>query len=205
MKVDHIFPIPVARFTVDKEIVDNTRQLIYKYIEDTDFLSPAAPGQLLTTFYKDKTKNFLGILNDQPLLHYINTTCREYIKLLGYDERCYIEVTSWLQFNQPGSYFVRHDHYGALVSAVLYIDVPENSGDILFHNPLETRRMTETFFTKVKTEENEYNFNHVTYKPVVGEILMFEPWLHHTVQENRSDKNRISIGFNIWAGQDVKN
>jgi len=65
--------------------------------------------------------------------------------------------------------------------------------------------MTETFFTKVKIEENEYNFNHVTYKPLVGEILMFEPWLHHTVQENRSNENRISVGFNIWAGQDVKN
>lgn len=205
MKIDHIFPIPVARFTVDKEIVDNTRQLVYKYIDETNFTSPSAPGELLTTFYKDKSKNFLGAINAQPLLNYLNVHCREYLKLLGYNEKCYIEVTSWLQFNQPGSYFVRHDHYGALMSAVLYIDVPENSGDIVFHNPLETRRMTDTFFVKIKKEENEYNFNHVTYKPIVGEMLVFESWLHHTVQQNRSTENRISIGINIWAGPDGEN
>jgi uncharacterized protein (TIGR02466 family) len=205
MKIDNIFPIPIARFTVDKEILDNTRELVYKYIEETNFLPYEPPGELLTTFYKDKSKNFLGIIGAHPLLNYLNVVCREYLKLLGYNEKCYMEVTSWLQVNQPGSYFVRHDHYGAIVSGVLYIEVPENSGDILFHNPLETRRMTETFFTKIKKEENEYNFNHVTYKPIVGEMLIFEPWLHHTVQQNRSDKNRISIGINIWAGIDGQN
>jgi len=205
MKIDHIFPIPIARFTVDKEIVDNTRQLIYKYIQETNFLFPESPGELLTTFYKDKSRNFLGTLNDQPLLNYINEHSREYLKLLGYNQRSYLEVTSWLQLNQPGSYFVRHDHYGALMSGVFYIEVPENSGDIVFHNPLETRRMTDTFFTKIKIEENSYNFNHVVYKPIVGELLMFESWLHHTVQQNQSDSNRISIGINIWAGPDGKN
>ena len=205
MKIDHIFPIPIARFTVDKEIIDNTRKLVYDYVEKNISLSDEPAGELLTTFYKDKAKNFLGTLNDQQLLNYLNVHCREYLKLLGYTERCFMEVTSWLQFNQPGSYFVRHDHYGAIVSGCIYLDVPENSGDIVFHNPLETRRMTETFFTKIKNEENEYNFNHVTYKPIVGELLMFEPWLHHTVQQNHSDKNRISIGINIWAGKDGEN
>lgn len=205
MKIDTIFPIPIARFTVDKEIIDNTRQLVYNYIEKNISIPDEPPGELLTTFYKDKAKNFLGTLNDQSLLNYLNVACRKYLKLLGYDERCFMELTSWLQFNQPGSYFVRHDHYGAIASGCIYLDVPENSGDIVFHNPLETRRMTETFFTKIKKEENEYNFNHVTYKPIEGELLMFEPWLHHTVQQNHSNKNRISIGINIWAGKDGEN
>ena len=188
MKIDHIFPIPIARFTVDKEIIDNTRQLVYKYIQENISIPDEPAGELLTTFYKDKAKNFLGTLNDKSLLNYLNVACREYLKLLGYDERCFMELTSWLQFNQPNSFFVRHDHYGAIASGCIYLDVPENSGDIVFHNPLETRRMTETFFTKIKKEENEYNFNHVTYTPLEGELLMFEPWLHHTVQQNRSDK-----------------
>jgi hypothetical protein len=35
-------------------------------------------------------------------------------------------------------------------------------------------------------------------------MIIFESWLHHTVQKNMSDENRISIGFNIWGGPDAK-
>jgi len=205
MKLDNVFPIPIARFTIDKEIVDNTRNLVNKFIDDNSFTEPAAPGEILTTFYSDKTKNFLGKINALPLLTCINDISREYLTLLGFDYKSYLEVTSWLQFNQPGSYFVRHDHYGALISGVLYLNVPEKSGNILFHNPLEQRRVTNTFFEKIKIEENDYNYNHIIYEPVVGEILMFESWLQHTVQQNRSEENRISVGFNIWADKHGKN
>lgn len=202
MKIDNVFPIPLARFTVDENIVNNTRNLVYKFVKDTNFTEPSKPGELLTTFYHDK--NFLGHLGDKDLLNYINTHSREYLELLGYDPTCYVEITSWLQFNQPYSYFTRHDHYGALISGVLYLDVPENSGDIMFHNPLEARRVSNTFFERAKKEENEYNFSHVKYTPIVGEILMFESWLQHTVMQNFSNENRLSVAFNIWADRDGK-
>lgn len=197
MIIDHAFPIPILTFTVDKEIVENTTSLVNKYIKETNFIVPYAPGELLTTFYKDK--DFLGKLGDKPLLDYINNAVREYLDLIGFDPRCFVEVTSWLQFNQPGSYFVRHDHYGALVSGVLYLQVPKDSGDILFHNPIEARRVSNTFFERVKKEDNQYNFSHIKYTPVVGEMLIFESWLQHTVEQNKSDDNRISVSFNIWV------
>jgi uncharacterized protein (TIGR02466 family) len=85
------------------------------------------------------------------------------------------------------------------------LEVPENSGDILFHNPLEARRVSNTFFERIKKEDTQYNFSHVKYSPVVGEMLIFESWLQHTVQQNKSNGNRISVSFNIWADTDVKN
>jgi uncharacterized protein (TIGR02466 family) len=85
---------------------------------------------------------------------------------------------------------------------VLYLQVPENSGDIIFHNPLECRRLSNTFFERIKQEENDYNFSHVKYTPVVGEMLIFESWLQHTVAQNLSTDNRISVSFNIWADKD---
>ena len=54
MKIDHIFPIPIARFTVDETIIKNTTELVNKYVVDSDITYPSAPGELLTTFYKDK-------------------------------------------------------------------------------------------------------------------------------------------------------
>jgi hypothetical protein len=202
MKVDYVFPIPISTFVVDTKIVKNTTELVNKFIDDNNFGHSNDPGELLTTFYKDK--DFLGKLGDRALLDYINNTSREYLNLIGYDPQCYIEITSWLQYNPPGSYFVRHDHYGALISGVLYLEVPENSGDILFHSPLETRRVSNTFFERVKKEDTEYNFSHVRYSPIVGEMLIFESWLHHTVRQNKSNGNRISVSFNIWADNDAK-
>lgn len=202
MKIDHVFPIPIARFIVDEHIIDNTIHLVNNYIIDNDMTNPPAPGELLTTFYNHK--DFLGKLEDTALLNYINRSVRQYIELLGFDHKCFIEITSWLQLNQPNSYFARHDHYGAFISGCVYLQMPENSGTILYHNPLDTRRLSNTFFEKIKVEENDYNYSHVTYAPVVGEMIVFESWLHHTVQQNLSDKNRISIGFNIWGGPDAK-
>ncbi len=202
MKIDNVFPIPIARFTIDEAIIKNTTELVNKYVIDNNITYPPAPGEILTTFYKDK--NFLGKIEDRALLNYINRASRQYLELLGFDYKCFIEVTSWLQFNQPNSYFVRHDHYAALVSGCVYLTLPENCGDIMFHNPLETRRMSNTFFQKVKAEENDYNFNHVKYSPKVGELIMFESWLQHTVEQNMSNENRVSIGINIWAGPDAK-
>lgn len=203
MKLDNVFPIPIMTIVVDKDIVDNTRMLVNKFVKDTNFAWPPAPGELLTTFYKDK--NFLGHLGDHALLNRINDVVREYFKVIGINPNAFIEITSWLQFNQPQSYFVRHDHYGALISGVLYLEVPENSGDIIFHNPIEARRVSNTFFERVKAEENEYNYSHVKYTPVVGEMLIFESWLQHTVAQNLSTENRISVSFNIWADNNVKN
>lgn len=202
MIVNNVFPIPIVKFDVDKSITDNTTRLVKQFMKDTKFTEPAAPGELLTTFYDNK--NFLGILGDHDLLQFINKHSREYLKMLGYDPTCYIEVTSWLQVNQPLSFFNRHDHYGALISGVLYLEVPEGAGDIMFHNPLECRRLSNTFFERIKQEENEYNFSHVKVTSTVGEMLMFESWLQHTVVQNHSNQNRISVAFNIWADRDVK-
>lgn len=202
MKLENVFPIPLIRTTVDPVIVDNTLALVNNFVEKTNFTMPPAPGELLTTFYDDK--NFLGNLKDTALLDVINKETRKFFKILGYDHNCFIEITSWLQFNQPKSFFVRHDHYGALTSGVLYLQTPPNCGNIMFHNPLEARRVTGAFFERVKHEENDYNFNHVTYTPVKGDMILFESWLQHSVGQNLSNDNRISISFNIWADKDGK-
>lgn len=203
MITKHAFPIPIVTSVIDEAIINNSLKLVNKFVESTGFAAPAAPGELLTTFYKDK--NFLGNLDDRDLLNVINEKSKEFFEILGFRKHnCFIEITSWLQFNQPNSYFARHDHYGALTSGVVYLQTPPNCGNLMFHNPLEARRVTTTFFDRVKHEDNDYNFNHVSYTPVTGEMIMFESWLQHSVGTNLSNENRIAISFNIWADRDGK-
>lgn len=202
MILKHAFPIPIIYDNIDDAMLNDTLEKVNKFIIERDFCNPPAPGELLTTYYDDK--NFLGKIGAIELTNLINIKTRNFFKILGFNPDCYIEVTSWLQFNQPGSYFIRHDHYGALTSGCIYLQTPENGGDIVFHNPLEARRVTNAFFDMIKFEQNDYNFNHIKYSPKKGDLIMFESWIQHTVQQNKSNENRISIGFNIWADSDVK-
>ncbi len=202
MRIENVFPIPIMVDEIDMSLIDDTLDKVNQFISDTGFCIPPAPGELLTTFYDNK--NFLGNIGAYKLTEIINQRTREYFEILGLDSTAFIEVTSWLQYNQPGSYFIRHDHYGAITSGVIYLHVPEDCGGIVFHNPLEARRCTTAFFQKIQQEENDYNFNHVKIIPKKGEMLIFEPWLQHTVQQNKSNESRISIGFNIWAAPNVK-
>lgn len=200
--VDILFPVPIYRTIVDEAITDNSLRLVNDYIEKTNMI--IEPGTLSTTYYDDKKVNFLGQLGNNQMLDIINIEVRKFFKLLGYKPDVFVEISSWLQVNPPGSYFHRHDHYGALASGVFYLQTPFKSGDLSFYNPIEVRKQNSVFFGPIKEEQNQYNFNTVSYPPVKGNLIMFESWLQHSVGLNESTENRISISFNIWGELDGK-
>jgi uncharacterized protein (TIGR02466 family) len=200
--LDILFPVPIYRTMVDEAIIDNSLRLVNQHVKETNMI--IEPGLLSTTYYDDKKVNFLGQIENNQMLDIINIEARKFFKLLGYKSDGFIEISSWLQLNPPGSYFHRHDHYGALVSGVFYLQTPLNSGDLSFYNPIEVRRQNGVFFGPLKEEQNQYNFNTVSYPPVKCNLIMFESWLQHSVGLNESTENRISISFNIWGELDGK-
>ena len=200
MKLDHLFPIPIVRITVDPTMVEDTVALVDQYIESAKLLeSEKSHRELLTTFYDHK--DFLGKINDRKLLNYINQKAREFLHLRGFDPKCYLEITSWLQLYPTGTHFNKHDHYGAIISGVLYLKAPTNCGNIRFYNPNIGRRATDVFFERLKIDSNEYNYHYVEYTPIEGEMIMFESWLEHSVDMNISTENRIAVSFNIWGDE----
>ena len=78
---------------------------------------------------------------------------------------------------QPGHSTTLHTHDDGyeLISGVYYLEVPQNSGDILMHAGGEVLRFT----------------------PQAGLLLLFPPDLPHAVEENRSARSRLSMAFNI--------
>jgi uncharacterized protein (TIGR02466 family) len=200
MKFDYVFPIPISTFVLDAEMVKNTTALVNQYIENEKLLDAGkSHDELLTTFYD--SKDFLGKIQDRNLLNFINSKSREFLNLRGFDSKCYLEITSWLQLYPPGTHFNKHDHYGAILSGVLYLETPLNCGNIKFYNPNTGRRATDVFFDRIKIISNEYNYHYVEYTPIKGEMIMFESWLEHSVDMNLSTENRIAVSFNIWAGK----
>ncbi len=68
-----------------------------------------------------------------------------------------------------------HDENDELLSAVYYIRVPENSGDLILHEAGKK----------------------VIIQPQEGKVVMFAPKVMHEVTANLSSELRLSVGMNV--------
>jgi hypothetical protein len=73
-----------------------------------------------------------------------------------------------------------HDENDELLSAVYYIRVPENSGDLILHD----------------------NDSKVRIQPQEGKLVMFAPSLLHEVTAHRGTGLRLSVGMNVGPAGD---
>lgn len=85
------------------------------------------------------------------------------------------ESTNWHGHESPECY-----NDGAKVSCVYYVDVPENSGDIVF-----------------RVDENPYVRKQYLEKAETSKFIMFDSTLQHCVTKNLSDGKRIIISMNF--------
>ena len=86
-------------------------------------------------------------------------------------------IDFWFNINGPGHFNVPHVHLGTYWTAVYYLQVPKNSGDIIFH-------ISETDRFNITPKENQ--------------LIIIPPDLRHEVSVNQSDRDRISIAFNFY-------
>ena len=94
-----------------------------------------------------------------------------------------LQAGLWFNVMQPGDSTTahRHDDYDELLSAVYYVKVPENSGELI----LKINNFT----------------THVT--PREGMMVFFPPDMMHEVTENKSSEMRLSLGINIGPKADT--
>lgn len=83
----------------------------------------------------------------------------------------------WFNLMPPGAVTSLHSHEedDEVRSAVYYISVPDDSGDLILRPDSGEIRIT----------------------PGEGRLVLFPPSLPHEVAENRSSRTRLSIGINI--------
>jgi hypothetical protein len=74
-----------------------------------------------------------------------------------------------------------HDENDELLSAVYYIRVPENSGDLILHEDDMT----------------------ISIHPQAGKLVMFAPQVLHEVTVNRGSGLRLSVGMNVGPACDL--
>lgn len=96
----------------------------------------------------------------------------------------------WSNVNNDGHFNHTHAHPGSKMSAVYYVEVPENSGNICFKRP----DVQEYCF--VPETDTDFTSRLFCIKPVPGMGIVFPSYFDHYVEQNRSGERRISIAFN---------
>jgi uncharacterized protein (TIGR02466 family) len=107
------------------------------------------------------------------------------------------EVTGcWANVNSPGAAHKMHRHPNNFLSGVYYVQVQEGADTINFHDP----RPQTAIMRPPVAELTAYNTDLVVVNVRDGALLLFPAWLPHSVDANCSDRNRVSISFNVMFG-----
>ena len=130
---------------------------------------------------------YLGAAERQELLAAFAWTGR-----LGPEFR----ITTWVNCNWGQSLNRAHAHPGAELSGVLYVQVPEGSGSLIFHDPRPQCEMSRLSKRLVRPLESLRSRHAV--QPVAGSLLLFPSWLVHGVEPGSNhDQLRIAISFDV--------
>ena len=103
---------------------------------------------------------------------------------------------TWVNISPPGASNKVHFHADCHFSGVYYISLqaPE-CGSIYFRDP----RIASRMLSYPAREATEFTSDQVRMHPEEGRMYVFPGWLEHGVEENLSDRDRVSISFNVLA------
>jgi len=133
-------------------------------------------------FYKEKSFS--------PFLNYMSERILDLVDVYKDNEESSVECiprlsNMWFNINHNGSYNTIHTHPGSILGGVLYVDVPENSGDICFHH--------QDGHSLSLVQNTSFSI-----MPYDGLMLLFPACLAHGVGMNYSNESRFSIAFNLY-------
>lgn len=140
-------------------------------------LKPPSTYQALALIFHQAVLNYLRecYLDDSPAMRTI----------LSQSESPYFDpsqsMSIWSSVHGNGSYHAAHHHKNSLLSGILYINAPPNSGAVVFEDP---RGPLPPFGRSL----------HIT--PHAGELILFPSWLMHQVLPSLTVEPRISVSFN---------
>ena len=128
----------------------------------------------------------------EPAVLHIRRGVERVLAFLGVDAP--FEITGlWANITAPGGAMRMHNHPNNFLSGVYYAQVGSGADTINFHDP----RPQAAVIRPPVTELTAYNTDQVVVEVQDGTLLIFPAWLMHSVDQSRSDRERISISFNV--------
>jgi uncharacterized protein (TIGR02466 family) len=169
------------------------------FAENKKLFSPSTSKGHTTTLQKyggnkssTEHKNTASLKTIKDLIHIHGLT---FLKDCGYDIiNNDVEVTNiWLNEMESEAEHPQHTHYGSQVSGCFYVDVPKNSGGIMFSNP------DSLMIFGLSNTQTYTIFNSATWlmNPEEGDMYFWRSDLRHQVLRTSFVGVRRSIAFDI--------
>ena len=198
MSVDLFFGAPLVVQDVEQDVRDQIHAKVLAYLESAkakEDITPAPEESVATSFYR-RDASILADAGLDELESMVFAAAKSYLeRTLKLPPRTLEIEHAWINVFEPGSQEGQHAHDGSLLSCSYYVEAPEDCGCIVFPDPIGARRSYREF---TKTSGSELlTRREMAVEPRPGRLVMFESWMPHYIQCNKSDKVRISIAINL--------
>ena len=181
-----LFPTKLL-ISEDKTFPDWKEDLVkwldgYKNGHETEDKSNVGGYQSPDNFYLEESfAPFLNRITEQVMI-----TVEEYLHdelALPKPEQLSLD-NMWFNLNYQYSYNVTHCHPGCILAGVFWVQTVDDS---------EIKFECYDVFGRAMLEKR----THDGFEPQEGQMCIFPAHLPHMVQQNKTDRTRISISFNI--------
>ena len=202
-----MFPISLGltKIDLDKEALDylkgvDTRKIIYEGEYNGDIFCDDLPISHNGNISIDK--NVLSNEICSSITRQANDAINEFVRgylRIEFGGEFFIN-RSWVLEHRKDHWAQPHTHPNSVLSGVIYLDVPDDSGNIKFHKPdgYHNQLNTDTF-RFVFNEYETHNCENWSITPETGDLILFPSHLKHSVCVNKSGNTRWSLGFDCFV------
>ena len=183
----NLFPNPLWQIQIKGVDNDAIKEYCYHLKDNTEGVTISNRGgwhskeilEPLPDALNELFSNFLGFVND----YCAQITGLNNLMLGNF----------WVNINQKYDYNRTHDHQNSILSAVYYVDA---EGDDI-GNFVAERDDTAEFFLGSYKNVSGFTGTSFSITPFTGFAFIMPSWILHSVEQNLTDRDRISIAFNF--------
>ena len=193
MKIIQLFPISIYQ----GEVTFSDELVVYLKGLDQDKIE-------YNGSYSGNITNDKQVLNHDicaPLKEQVQAGIDEFLFdyfKMKFDGKFFVH-RSWVLEHKTGHWSQKHTHPNSILSGVLYLDVPEGSGEIQFDKPENYHNWINTDTLRFMVEEfHQHNCDIWRIFPHTGAMLIFPSHLKHSVMANQAKESRWSLSFDCF-------
>jgi len=198
MSMSLLFGVPLLVEDIDPALRDAIHSKVAAYLESEQAkadITPSPEESVATSYYKPEA-SILADAGLDELEQLVIGAARTFLeKGLRLPPRRLEIERAWINLFEPGAQEAQHTHDGSLLSCSYYVEAPKDCGCLVLPDPIASRR-THREFTKTSGSDLLTRAE-IAVEPQPGRLVMFESWMPHYVQCNKSDRRRISIAMNL--------
>lgn len=192
IKPNLFFSTPVWAVQIDN--YKNVNEEMHTYIKELQNKDQIGISKSNLKGWHSKDFN-LNERQPQNFISLIYSSIEQVMHDMNWDKQKQIAKINnmWAIINTGGSANLRHQHGNSTISWAYYVRAPENAGDIIFYDP----RPAPIYSYPNAVAPNSLNAQINGISPKEGALVLFPSYLDHSVNENKSNEERIVISFNI--------